>query len=185
DGATRSGTVFRMTSTGLLTTLYSFGSGSDGQSPFAALVEGKDGYFYGTTTVGGAYGSGTVFRMSPSGVLTTLLYFDGFNGANPASPLVQATDGSFYGTTPNGGANGFGTVFRLNVPTLSLNIELSGSHIVLSWPSWASDLLLQQTPDLTASNWMAVTNSPAVTNLQNQVTLAPPSSGNTFYRLTH
>jgi len=185
DGANRSGTVFRITPSGVLARLYSFTGGSDGQWPRAALVDGKDGYFYGTTTVGGAYGSGTVFRMSPSGVLTTLLYFDGFNGANPASPLVQATDGSFYGTTPNGGANGFGTVFRLNVPTLSLNIELSGSHIVLSWPSWASDLLLQQTPDLTASNWMAVTNSPAVTNLQNQVTLAPPSSGNTFYRLTH
>ena len=123
--------------------------------------------------------------MGINGVLTTLLHFDGFNGANPSAPLVQATDGSFYGTTINGGANGFGAVFRLNVPPSSLGIALSGGQIVLSWPSWASDLVLEQTSDLTASNWSAVTNSPVVTNLQNQVTLPPPPTGNTFYRLTH
>jgi uncharacterized repeat protein (TIGR03803 family) len=99
--------------------------------------------------------------------------------------VVQANDGSFYGTTPNGGANGFGTVFRLSVPPSSLNIALSGSTVVLSWPSWASDLNLQQTPDLTDRNWAAVTNSPVVVNLQNQVTLAPQSGGTRFYRLTH
>ena len=123
--------------------------------------------------------------MTPSGALTTLLYFDGYNGANPRAPLVHAADGSFYGTTINGGANGFGTVFRLSVPPSSLDIALSGGQIVLSWPSWASDLLLELTSDLTASNWSAVTNSPVVTNLQNQVTLPPPPTGNTFYRLTH
>src|SRR4029079_6510304 len=99
---------------------------------------------YGTTQVGGAYGFGTVFRMSPNGALTTLLYFDGFNGANPRAPLMQAADGSFYGTTINGGVNGFGTIFQLIVPESTLGIELSGNRIVLSWPSWASDLLLEQ-----------------------------------------
>jgi len=153
--------------------------------PRAALVEARDGYFYGTTQVGGAYGFGTVFRMTHNGALTTLLYFDGFNGANPRASLMQAADGSFYGTTINGGANGFGTVFRLSVPPSPLSIALSGGQIVLSWPSWASDLLLEQTSDLSASGWSAVTNSPAVTNLQNQVTLPPPPTGNTFYRLIH
>jgi uncharacterized repeat protein (TIGR03803 family) len=191
DGVNRSGTIFKVTPSGLLTRLYSFTGDSDGQWPRAALVEGKDGYFYGTTTIGGAYGNGTVFRMTPGGLLTTLLHFDGFNGANPAAPLVQATDGTFYGTTPNGGANGFGTVFRLSVPTPMLSIELVGGldgfprQLILSWPSWASDLLLQQNSDLTTSTWSAVTNSPVVTDLLNQVVLAPPSSGNTFYRLTH
>jgi len=174
-----------MTPAGLLTRLYTFTGGIDGQLPRAALVEARDGYFYGTTQVGGAYGFGTVFRMTHNGALATLLYFDGFNGANPRASLMQAADGSFYGTTINGGANGFGTVFRLSVPEPTLGIELSGNRIVLSWPSWASDLNLQQTPDLTVGNWAAVTNSPVVTNLQNQVTLAPPSSGNLFYRLTH
>ena len=98
---------------------------------------------------------------------------------------MHAADGSFYGTTINGGVNGFGTIFRLSVPEPTLGIALSGGQIVLSWPSWASDLLLEQTSDLTSSNWSAVTNSPVVTNLQNQVTLPPPPTGNTFYRLTH
>jgi uncharacterized repeat protein (TIGR03803 family) len=185
DGANRSGTIFRVTPSGLLTRLYSFTTGSDGQWPRAALVEGKDGYFYGTTTMGAAYGSGTVFRLAPNGTFTTLVQFDGFNGANPASPLAQATDGNFYSTTPNGGAYGFGTVFRLSVPAPTLSIALSSSNVVLSWPSWATDLVLHQTSDLATGNWMAVTNSPIVVNQQNEVTLLPPAGGNTFYRLIH
>jgi uncharacterized repeat protein (TIGR03803 family) len=185
DGANRSGTIFRMTPSGALTRLYSFTAGSDGYWPRAALVEGRDGYFYGTTTIGGTYGSGTAFRMTPGGVLTTILYFDGFNGANPAAPLLQAADGNFYGTTPNGGGYGFGTVFRLSVPEPTLNIALSGGQIVLSWPAWASDLVLQQTSDLSAGSWSTVTNSPVVLNQQNEVTLMPAAGGNTFYRLIH
>ena len=185
DGPHGSGTVFRMTGEGLLTTLYSFTGGSDGQFPIAALVEGKDGYFYGTTSYGGAYANGTAFRMSPSGVLTTLIQFAGFNGANPAAALVQATDGNFYGTTLNGGVYGDGTVFRLSISAPTLSIELSGSQIVLSWPAWASELALQQTSDLTASDWTTVTNLAVITNLENQITLAPPSSSDTFYRLAH
>jgi uncharacterized repeat protein (TIGR03803 family) len=185
DGPNRGGTIFRLTPTGLLTRLYSFTAASDGQWPRAALVEGKDGYFYGTTTIGGAYGSGTVFRMTPSGMLTTILSFDGFNGANPAAPLLQATDGNFYGTTPNGGAYGFGTVFKLSVPEPSLTVVLSGTDVVLSWPSWASNLVLQQNPDLLTTNWTTVTNSVATTNLENQVILTPAPGVNTFYRLAH
>jgi uncharacterized repeat protein (TIGR03803 family) len=184
-GAYGRGTVFRMTLAGLLTTLYSFDGPGDGQWPQAALVQGKDGYFYGTTSGGGTYGEGTVFRMGLNGALTTLLYFDGFNGATPSAPLVQATDGSFYGTTLNGGAHGLGTVFRLSVPAPSLTIVLSGTGVVLSWPAWASDLRVQQTSDLTTGNWTAVTNAPVVTNLQTQVTVAPGPGGNTFYRLAH
>jgi uncharacterized repeat protein (TIGR03803 family) len=186
------GTVFRVTPEGLLTTLYSFAGDSDGEFPLAALVEGKDGYFYGTTAYGGTgfagsglNGQGTVFRMTPAGVLTTLHYFVAFNGATPAARLVQTANGDFYGSTMNGGAHGDGTIFRLSVPPPALTIVLSGANLLLSWPSWASDLLLQQTSDLATNNWSAVTNSPVVTNLQNQVTLAPPPSGNTFYRLTH
>jgi uncharacterized repeat protein (TIGR03803 family) len=185
DGPNRSGTVFKMTPTGLLTRIYSFTGGSDGQWPRGALVEAKDGYFYGTTMTGGIYGSGTVFRLAPSGALTTLVQFDEFNGANPTASLVQASDGAFYGTTLNGGASGFGTVFRFSVPEPTLSIASSGGQVILSWPSWASDLRLEQSSDLSASIWTAVTNSLVVTNLQNQVVLRAPSSGNMFYKLTH
>ena len=77
------------------------------------LVQGSDGNFYGTTDGGGAGGGGTVFKMTPAGVLTTLVSFYGANGNNPQAPLVQGSDGNFYGTTEYGGANGLGTVFQV------------------------------------------------------------------------
>jgi len=185
DGAHGRGTVFRIDPTGALTALHSFDGPGDGQWPVAALVEGRDGYFYGSTLYGGTYSQGTLFKMSPGGAVTTLVQFDGYNGANPSGPLIQAADGSLYGTTLNGGANGFGTVFRLDVPAPTLSIAISGSDLVLSWPSWAADLLLKQNSDLTTTNWTEVTAARVITNQQIQVILAPGPSGNTFYRLTH
>jgi uncharacterized repeat protein (TIGR03803 family) len=86
--------------------------------PAAALIEGPDGNFYGTTAAGGSQDFGTVFRMTPAGQLTTLINFSGTNsGANrgdtPLGALIVASDGNFYGTTAGGGVHGHGTVFRL------------------------------------------------------------------------
>jgi uncharacterized repeat protein (TIGR03803 family) len=118
-GANDQGTVFKITPSGTLTTLYSF-AGSDGAEPFAGLVQGSDGNFYGTTQLGGlgpcTGGCGTVFKITPSGALTTLYSFAGSDGANPDAGLVQGSDGNFYGTTHQGGANNVGTVFRLSQP---------------------------------------------------------------------
>jgi uncharacterized repeat protein (TIGR03803 family) len=110
------GTVFKITATGTLTTLYSFCSQplcSDGAQPYAGLVQGTDGNFYGTTNAGTAKGEGTVFKITPGGKLTTLYSFGGPDGGGPSAGLVQATDGSFYGTTGGGVANGAGTVFKI------------------------------------------------------------------------
>jgi uncharacterized repeat protein (TIGR03803 family) len=112
------GTAFKITPSGTLTTLYSFCSQSgciDGANPLlAGLVQATDGNFYGTTYVGGAgLAQGTVFKITPSGTLTTLYSFDGTHGRTPAAGLVQATDGNFYGTTEVGGANDAGTVFKI------------------------------------------------------------------------
>jgi uncharacterized repeat protein (TIGR03803 family) len=110
------GTVFKITPDGVLTTLHSFYCPQfnfhcrEGTSPDAALVQGADGNFYGTTTVGGVYGYGTVFRISPGGTLTTLYSFDKTDGDQPEVGLVQGTDGNFYGTTYVGGARDDGTV---------------------------------------------------------------------------
>lgn len=121
-GAGNVGTVFKITTSGTLTTLHSFCSElscADGSQPKAALVQGSDGNFYGTTYTGGSYG--TVFKITPGGTLTTLHSFEaGGDGGGPVAALVQGTDGNFYGTTYAFGANGpFGTVFKVT-PTGTL-----------------------------------------------------------------
>jgi uncharacterized repeat protein (TIGR03803 family) len=104
-----------------LTTLHSF-DGTDGSTPYGALVQGIDGNLYGTTEQGGANGAGTVFKMTTGGTVTKLYDFCSqpscADGANPNVGLVQDTDGNFYGTTfgndnPTCGAFGCGTVFKI------------------------------------------------------------------------
>jgi len=131
------GTVFKITPTGTLKTLYSFCSQSgctDGETPYAGLVQATDGDLYGTTSTGGAGANctanfglcGTVFKITASGTLTTLYNFCAQSGCTdgetPDGGLVQATNGDLYGTTEYGGANctlnfppGCGTVFSMSV----------------------------------------------------------------------
>jgi uncharacterized repeat protein (TIGR03803 family) len=139
------GTVFKITSSGTLTTLYSF-DGVDGSYPITPLVQATDGTFYGTTDGGGGSGRGTIFKITASGTLTTLYNFcsetacsDGFH----ASGLIQSTDGVLYGTTYFGGPNagggdyGRGTIFSLNlglgpfVKTLPTSGKLGRTVIIL------------------------------------------------------
>jgi len=99
------------------------GSGNDGSTPFAGLVQGTNGNLYGTTQYGGSNGQGIVFEVSPDGSTYTTLY--SFcskplcvDGANPYGGLVLATDGNLYGTTygdqnPTCGAFGCGTIFKI------------------------------------------------------------------------
>jgi uncharacterized repeat protein (TIGR03803 family) len=111
DCARGCGTIFTVTASGTLTTLYNF-SFTDGAEPTGTLILGTDGNYYGTTSAGGPVDAGTFFVMTPSGTLTSLYTFTGGDdGSNPYGALVQAPDGNFYGTTWSGGANGFGTVF--------------------------------------------------------------------------
>ncbi|MGB7585989.1 MAG: choice-of-anchor tandem repeat GloVer-containing protein [Terriglobales bacterium] len=126
-GAHNVGTIFKITSSGALTTLYSL-SGVDGANPYAGLVQATDGNFYGTTQNGGVNHRGTVFEITVAGTLTPLYDFcsqtDCADGAYPRGGLIQGTDGNFYGTTENGGMmvncslcgkQGEGTVFSLSV----------------------------------------------------------------------
>ncbi|WP_287130212.1 choice-of-anchor tandem repeat GloVer-containing protein [Candidatus Cyanaurora vandensis] len=107
------GTVFKLTPTGEFTTLYAFSGGSEGANPHARLRQGADGNFYGTTDQGGEANLGTVFRITPTGSLTTLYRFTGPDGANPRAGLALDLDGTFLGTTFGGGASGLGTVFKI------------------------------------------------------------------------
>jgi uncharacterized repeat protein (TIGR03803 family) len=83
--------------------------------PFAGLVQGTDGNFYGTTQYGGFSSYGTIYKITPAGALTTLHNFHLQDGSVPDGTLLQATNGIFYGTTEFGGAYGTGTVFSLDV----------------------------------------------------------------------
>jgi uncharacterized repeat protein (TIGR03803 family) len=58
------GTIFRVDTTGSLTTLYTFTGGNDGSKPLARLVQGQDGTFYGTAAIGGSGQGGTVFQLT-------------------------------------------------------------------------------------------------------------------------
>jgi uncharacterized repeat protein (TIGR03803 family) len=134
-GTVGCGTVFRMNSSGTLTTLHSF-AGSDGYQPYAGLIQATDGNFYGTTDGGGPNQYGTVFKMDSAGELTTLYSFSFTDGSQPRTGLIQATDGSFYGTTMAGGTGGCfpkcGTIFKIdsagNLTTLHLFTGSDGSH---------------------------------------------------------
>ncbi|WP_245585195.1 chitobiase/beta-hexosaminidase C-terminal domain-containing protein [Solimonas flava] len=111
-----------------LRTLHSFAGSADGSAPLAALVQGTDGNFYGTTRIDGAGGFGTAFKITPTGTLTTLYTFNGgANGGQPAAPLLEGSDGNFYGTTQSGGNSGHGTAFRLSPSgTLTTLYSFSG-----------------------------------------------------------
>src|ERR1700675_318852 len=115
-GSFNSGTVFKVDANGNETVLYSFtGTGADGATPYAGLVRDAQGNLYGTTSSGGAYNHGTVFKLDVNGNETVLHTFTGADGATPYAGLVRDAQGNLYGTTSNGGAYNHGTVFTLDV----------------------------------------------------------------------
>jgi uncharacterized repeat protein (TIGR03803 family) len=118
-GANGDGSVYELTSTGTLTTQYSFTNASDGAAPAAGLVQRADGALYGTTTLGGANNLGTVFTLTSTG-LTTLHSFDpAADGNSPYAALIPASDGNLYGLLSQGSYNSTtgdyagGTIFAI------------------------------------------------------------------------
>ncbi len=112
------GTLFKITPSGRLTTFYTFCltySCPDGAQPYSSPILGRDGNFYGTTYSLGAYGGGTVYRISPQGKLTTLYSFGEFAGGpdRPTAPLIQGKDGNFYSTTDQSGTYNYGAVYEV------------------------------------------------------------------------
>ena len=114
------GTIYRISPSGAFQTLHSFGATGQG-TPNAALVQGSNGFLYGTTFNGGKNDAGTIFKMSVSGQFKTLVDFGGLSGANPFDALMEGSDGNFYGVTSGGGANGGGVLFKVS-PSGTLTI---------------------------------------------------------------
>ncbi|MBZ5665767.1 MAG: hypothetical protein LAO30_14290 [Acidobacteriia bacterium] len=114
-GSYNEGTVFKVSPSGTVTALHSFGGG-DGANPYLCrVVRDKAGNLYGVTIQGGANGVGTVFKLSPTGTETVLHSFaaDGKDGYRPYASLAIDTTGNLYGTTTSGGASSYGTVFKV------------------------------------------------------------------------
>jgi uncharacterized repeat protein (TIGR03803 family) len=116
------GSIFKITSSGAFTLVYSFGGSGSGTLLYAGLVQGSDGNFYGTTYSGGANNKGTVFQITPAGSLTTIYNFAGTDGAGPYATMVFGSDGNLYGTTSQGGANNLGAVFSVTTAGSELTL---------------------------------------------------------------
>jgi uncharacterized repeat protein (TIGR03803 family) len=113
-GAFDGGTVFELDTTGKLTVLHTFGSGTDGYAPYDALVP-VGSSFYGTTVAGGTNSFGTVFKLDTSGQETVLYNFlGGADGYSPYASVVADAAGNLYGTTAFGGTSSYGTVFKVD-----------------------------------------------------------------------
>jgi uncharacterized repeat protein (TIGR03803 family) len=106
------GTIFKCTTTGILTTLINF-NGSNGGTPYGDLLQAFDGNFYGMTYGGGSSGQGNIFKYdTTTKTISTIVNFNSTNGKYPRGSLIQAPDSILYGMASSGGAGGDGTIFK-------------------------------------------------------------------------
>jgi uncharacterized repeat protein (TIGR03803 family) len=98
--------------------LYAFAGGTDGETPEGRLILGKAGNIYGATNLGGAYGYGTVFKLSPnySGAWSEIILysFRGYHDGSVPNGVISDQAGDLFGTNFGGGHNGYGAVFELS-----------------------------------------------------------------------
>ena len=119
------GTIFKLNLDGTVySVLYSFNDWDDPDTPQAGLVQGADGFLYGTGYGGAAAGIGAVFTINTNGAAYAVLHEFAANnqdGSSPDAALIQGKDGALYGTTFVGGTNGDGAVFRVapTTPTIT------------------------------------------------------------------
>jgi uncharacterized repeat protein (TIGR03803 family) len=142
-GTKGGGTIFKITPQGTLNVLYNFAGGStDGWDPRGCIIQASDGNFYGTTYAGGTNNLGTVYKMTPAGVVKVIYSFENTStnpaGNGPFAGLVQATDGKFYGATYGGGGlyGSAGVLFQVtSTPTYKVLYPFSatiGAHPIVS-----------------------------------------------------
>jgi uncharacterized repeat protein (TIGR03803 family) len=189
------GTIFKIDTNGVdFIVLHAFettngvpGANTGGARPRSGLTLVSN-VLYGTTSMGGPFGGGTVFRINiDGGGFTTLYNFSATNGANvngfgtnldgthPVGGLLYA-NGIIYGTASEGGL-GYGTIFSLSTaPTLA--ITLVGTNAILTWPTNVTGFNLQSTTNLPPpAVWDPVAGQYSVTN--------PITTKQKFYRLMH
>ena len=181
------GSVYSISTNGQLVTLYSFTGGNDGGEPYAALALGNDGNFYGTTTLFGAGGFGTVFQITPQALLTTIVPFSyGMNGITPYGRLLPLSSGSFYGTASSAGAYGRGTVFRLDPASPVLTgANSSGGRFTFSWSALPGQMFqVQYRTNLATTLWFSLGQPIVATNTTVTVSDTWFSNRNCSYRVS-
>jgi uncharacterized delta-60 repeat protein len=140
-GSNNKGTVFTVTPAGAITVLHSFAGGADGSRPMAGLLLASDANLYGTTRTGGPADKGTVFKVTPAGVVSVLHSFTGAasGGALPIGSMIQASDGNLYGSVSTGFGNSHADVGAVYKMTLA-------GAVTASYPFGNSSAIESRTP---------------------------------------
>jgi uncharacterized repeat protein (TIGR03803 family) len=200
-GSGNDGTVFKIGTNGAgFSTLHVFpatvsdGAGnytnSDGAEPYGGLIL-SGSMLFGTTESGGSGGSGTIFAINMDGSGFTNLYSfsaldsnTNFDGANPYAGLALSGN-TVYATAFNGGCAGDGALFALSLAVAPpwLDIQPNGNALVISWLSSATGYSLQQSTNLSTTNWTAFGGTVSSNGTTMSVTNSSPT-GNLFFRLT-
>lgn len=149
------GTVFRMTRQGQFTLLHTFTDldPTNGEQPLAGLVEGPDGFLYGSTNNHGFnLGAGTIFKIDKSGEnFQTVYQFCSASGcpvgSGPAAALVLASDGNFYGTTTSGPNLATGAIFRMTPAGVATLVALFNGHNNVTGIPGSTSVQLMQASD--------------------------------------
>jgi uncharacterized repeat protein (TIGR03803 family) len=198
-GSANQGTVFKVNVDGTaFGVLHAFtallaATNSDGANPNGELSV-FNGTLYGSTSLGGAWGKGTLFKVSTDGTTFTTLYnfTGGPDGAGPNGGLVIASN-ELYGTTKNGGGGNYGTVFSLSdsppVPIPPrLTISYLGPNVILAWPTSRNGFsyvgyTLESTANVSSPVWGTSLTTPVILNGHYTVT-NPISGTHQFFRLS-
>jgi uncharacterized repeat protein (TIGR03803 family) len=122
-GANAVGTIYKIAAGSFAFTKLADLSRAVGAAPFTPLLDGKDGFLYGTAQQGGSQDKGTIFRISASsGEVEVLHSFSGSDGASPFAGLTEGKKGVYYGTTDYGGTNDQGVVFAFTLAGRKLTV---------------------------------------------------------------
>jgi uncharacterized repeat protein (TIGR03803 family) len=178
------GTVFRISRDGLsYKILHSFGSApTDGSNPWAGVVQGGDGFLYGTTKEGGSvgFGYGVAYKINTN--YTILCQFGSAPGDSrtPMGGLTFGPDGGLYGSATLGGVMNAGTLFHLGLPAFNFaSYNITGKNITFNLTGLSNTTCrIDTSPDLVT--WTTLTNIP---NPTRSTHLTPPTThAHRFFR---
>jgi uncharacterized repeat protein (TIGR03803 family) len=178
-GNSGKGTLFRISTDKVFSTLHEFSGGTDGEFPYTIMAIGRDGKLYGCTGSGGAFGCGTLFSITKEGSLTTLY---SFNSQRNTICLSFGSDGCLYAVQQLS----WGYIMRFSIPMSPIirSLQKIGGGIELSWYSVAGQSYqLQFTDSLNSTNWIDSGSPTLATNGTTTVTDSVNPTAQRFYRV--